>query len=81
MRRDVENRALVFPQIYDECTFSADAMIAHATFPIPDDVVHRGVVVDEWWPLSGQEGPDKEGMVHLVRNPVYGPGDCTLKLH
>ena len=55
------------PKIYDECTFSADAMIANGTYTIPEEVVHRGVVVDEWWPLSGQEGPDKEGMIHLVR--------------
>ena len=53
-------------QIYDECTFSSDAMIAHATFVIPDGVVNGGNVVDEWWPLSGAEGHDKEGMVHLV---------------
>jgi hypothetical protein len=43
-------------------------MIAHGTFTIPEEVVHNGVVVDEWWPLSGQEGHDKEGMVHLVRH-------------
>lgn len=53
-------------EIYDECTFSADTMIAHGTYTIPEEVIHRGSVVDEWWPLSGQEGHDKEGMIHLI---------------
>ena len=53
-------------EIYDECTFQADAMIAHATFPIPKQVVQKCEVADEWWPLSGQEGHDKEGMLHMI---------------
>ena len=23
-------------------------------------------IVDDWWPLSGQEGEEQEGMVHLI---------------
>jgi len=54
-------------EIYDECTFQADALIAHATFPIPEVVVGpKCEVADDWWPLSGQEGHDKEGMIHLI---------------
>jgi hypothetical protein len=45
-------------------------MVAHASLPLPDDVVKKGIVVDEWWPLSGQEGHDKEGMIHLVRDLI-----------
>ena len=53
-------------EIYDECTLQSDAMIAHATFAIPEKVTHKFEVVDEWWPLSGQEGHDKEGILHLI---------------
>ena len=41
-------------------------MVAHATFQIPEEVITKGMVVDEWWPLSGQEGHDKEGMIHVI---------------
>ena len=41
-------------------------MVAHATFGIPEEVITKGMVVDEWWPLSGQEGHDKEGMLHII---------------
>ena len=46
--------------------FQADSMVAHATFSIPEEVITKGMVVDEWWPLSGQEGHDKEGMIHII---------------
>lgn len=52
-------------EIYDECTFTNDVMVAHSTLPIPDDVF-KHVVVDEWFPLSGQEGHEKEGVLHLI---------------
>ena len=52
-------------EIYDECTFSNDAMIAHATFSIPESVF-KFEVVDDWFPLSGQEGHEKEGVLHLI---------------
>ena len=40
-------------------------MVAHATFPIPEDVF-KFMVVDDWFPLSGQEGHEKEGVIHLI---------------
>ena len=40
-------------------------MIAHGTLPIPEDVF-KYTVVDEWFPLSGQEGHEKEGVLHLI---------------
>ena len=52
-------------EIYDECTFTNDVMIAHATFSIPESVF-RFEVVDDWFPLSGQEGHEKEGVLHLI---------------
>eukprot|EP00094_Tigriopus_californicus_P012025 TCALIF_11619-PA protein Name:"Similar to TOLLIP Toll-interacting protein (Homo sapiens)" AED:0.09 eAED:0.09 QI:0/0/0/0.5/1/1/2/0/331 len=53
-------------EIYDECTFQQDALIATGTFPIPDTVLKNHEVVDEWLPLSGNEGPDKEGIIHVI---------------
>jgi len=53
-------------EIYDECTFQSDSMVAHTTFSLPEEVITKGMVVDEWWPLSGQEGHDKEGMIHII---------------
>ena len=52
-------------EIYDECTFTNDAMVAHSTFSIPEDVF-KFMVVDDWFPLSGQEGHEKEGVLHLI---------------
>ena len=42
-------------EIYDECTFSNDAMVTHSTFSIPEDVF-KFMVADDWFLLSGQEG-------------------------
>jgi toll-interacting protein len=53
-------------EVYDECTFSTDSLIAHASIPIPDTVLQAQELCDDWWPLSGQEGEGKEGMIHLV---------------
>jgi len=53
-------------EIYDECTFSTDALIAHASLPLPECVLKATEMSDEWWPLTGQEGEGKEGMLHLV---------------
>jgi toll-interacting protein len=35
-------------------------------FALPEEVISKGMVVDEWYPLSGQEGHDKEGMIHII---------------
>lgn len=40
-------------------------MIAHATLSLPEDVF-KFMVVDDWFPLSGQEGHEKEGVLHLI---------------
>merc|ERR1719367_2101626 len=72
---------LIDVEIYDECTFQSDSMVAHATFGIPEEVITKGMVVDEWWPLSGQEGHDKEGMLHIILSlqplPPGGGGSTT----
>ena len=53
-------------EIYDECTFSTDSLIAHTSIPLTESMMTKGEMVDDWWPLSGQEGEEKEGMVHLI---------------
>ena len=53
-------------EIYDECTFSPDALVAHTSVPITDSLMTKGEMVDDWWPLSGQEGEEKEGLLHLI---------------
>ena len=53
-------------EIYDECTFSTDSLIAHTSVPLTEQLMARQEMVDDWWPLSGQEGQEKEGMVHLI---------------
>jgi len=53
-------------EIYDECTFSTDSLIAHTSIPFTEKLMSRQEMVDDWWPLSGQEGQEREGMVHLI---------------
>ncbi len=46
--------------------YNSDTLIAHASLRIPDSVLDKGELSDDWWPLSGQEGDGKEGMLHLI---------------
>ena len=46
--------------------YNLDTLIAHASLRIPDSVLEKGELSDDWWPLSGQEGDGKEGMLHLI---------------
>ena len=63
-------------EIYDECTFSPDSLIAHASIPLTDQVI----VKDDWWPLSGQEGEEKEGMIHLILSMKNIPAGSAIHL-
>ncbi len=54
-------------EIYDECTFQQDALIAYGTFNLSESVVvKKNEVADEWFALSGNEGAGKEGMIHII---------------
>ena len=69
-------------EIYDECTFSPDALIAHTSVPVTDSLLTKGEMVDDWWPLSGQEGEEKEGLLHLILSlQVRNPFCIILAMH
>ncbi len=53
-------------EIYDECTFSTDPLIAQGSLDFPDVVLTGREVADVWFPLSGREGAEKEGMLHII---------------
>ena len=46
-------------EIYDECTFSTDSLIAHTSVPLTETLMKRQEMLDDWWPLSGQEGEER----------------------
>lgn len=52
-------------EIYDERVLMSDALIAQATIAIPEQVLN-GDTKEDWWPLSGQQGEGKEGVIELV---------------
>ena len=51
-------------EIYDEKAFTADEQIAVLQYVFPDELF-EGVPIDEWFPLSGKLGEQKEGHIHL----------------
>lgn len=55
----------VYVEIYDECSFKMDELIAWAEIKITDSVL-RGETEEEWHPLSGKQGEALEGMLDLV---------------
>jgi len=67
-------------EIYDECTFSPDSLVAHSSIPLTDRVIVKGEMVDDWWPLSGQEGEEKEGMIHLILSMQAIPAGSAIRL-
>lgn len=52
-------------QIYDECNFTMDELIAWTDILIPD-AVFRGETHEDWHPLTGKQGEDQEGFINLV---------------
>lgn len=52
-------------QIYDECNFTMDELVAWTDILIPDGVF-RGETHEDWYPLTGKQGEDQEGFINLV---------------
>ncbi|CAH0387075.1 unnamed protein product [Bemisia tabaci] len=59
-------------EIYDECSFTMDELVAWAHIPIPEKVF-EGVTVENWFPLSGKQGDDAEGAIYLVLSYSNAP--------
>lgn len=56
-------------QVYDECSFTVDELVAWADIEIPE-VVLRGEMHEDWYPLSGRQGDGMEGAIDLVMSFV-----------
>jgi toll-interacting protein len=57
--------ASIYLEIYDECSFTMDELIAWAHIPISQAVL-SGETHEEWFPVSGKQGEGQEGMINLV---------------
>lgn len=52
-------------EVYDECSFTVDEMIAWTLYKIPESTMN-GETVEEWVPLNGKQGDGKEGQICIV---------------
>lgn len=52
-------------EIYDECSLTMDELVAYSHIELPD-ALFQNHLVDEWFQLSGKQGDNKEGSIHLV---------------
>ena len=52
-------------EVYDECALTMDELIAYGQIPIPE-AVFRQESVDQWLQLSGKQGENKEGSIHMI---------------
>lgn len=61
-------------EIYDECSLTMDELVAYSHIELPD-ALFQNHLVDEWFQLSGKQGDNKEGSIHLVLSllPVTSP--------
>ncbi|KAE8746750.1 Toll-interacting protein [Frankliniella occidentalis] len=59
-------------EIFDECSFTMDELIAWAEIPITEAVL-CGETHEDWYPLSGKQGEGMEGMINLVLSYATAP--------
>lgn len=55
----------IYVEIYDECSFKMDELVAWTEIKIPEAVL-RGETHEDWHPLSGKQGDGVEGMIDIV---------------
>lgn len=53
-------------EIYDECSFVMDELIAWCHIDIPPKILQGGGTHEDWYTLSGKQGENLEGMINLV---------------
>lgn len=56
----------IYVEIYDECSFVMDELIAWGHIDIPSKVLQKGEMHEDWYMLSGKQGDNQEGMINLV---------------
>ncbi|XP_031830034.1 toll-interacting protein isoform X2 [Nomia melanderi] len=56
----------IYIEIYDECSFVMDELIAWGHVDIPPQVLQKGETREDWYMLSGKQGANQEGMINLV---------------
>ncbi|XP_078042371.1 toll-interacting protein B [Augochlora pura] len=56
----------IYVEIYDECSFVMDELIAWGHIDIPPQVLQKGETSESWYRLSGKQGDNQEGMINLV---------------
>lgn len=56
----------IYVEIYDECSFVMDELIAWGHINIPPQVLLKGETHEDWYMLSGKQGDNQEGMINLV---------------
>ncbi|KAL1110188.1 hypothetical protein AAG570_008265, partial [Ranatra chinensis] len=71
---------VLYIEIYDECSFTMDELIAWAHINIPQAVL-SGETHEDWHPLNGKLGEGKEGMINLVLSYTSGTGAMNPYLY
>lgn len=56
----------IYVEIYDECSFVMDELIAWGHIEIPPHVIQKGETHEDWYALNGKQGENQEGMINLV---------------
>lgn len=52
-------------EVFDEKAFTTDNRIAWTLIQLPQ-MIFNGESKEDWYPLSGKQGEDKEGMINLI---------------